>query len=303
VNKAAVAAVIGAADAAVVQGQELASLLAGYAGIHRSARDALVPTIGVSHGTVTGCVTEHGVPMAGFDHEFTTGSLFSAHAQAFLLGHIHRHQTWEQDGRVVGYAGSIGRFHHGEAGDKGFVLWEVGASVTRFELVATPARRTVDLFFEGKPDLQRIQAAVQEQGLEGAHVRVRWVVADEDRHEVDREAIKRALGGAAGVQLEGRVVPVVRSRAAGISRCVGLADKVRAWARVTSTRPEPLLDCLGQLAVSDPVRLAAAMLAGPPAAKGADGGGTGCEEAPVASSGLAQDGAQMAGEAIELELF
>src|ERR1043166_9042293 len=37
VNKAAVAAVIGAADAAVVQGQELATLLAGYAGIHRAA--------------------------------------------------------------------------------------------------------------------------------------------------------------------------------------------------------------------------------------------------------------------------
>ena len=303
VNKAAIAAVIGAADAAVVQGQELATLLAGYAGIHRSARNALVPTIGVSHGTVTGCVTEHGVPMAGFDHEFTTGSLFAAHAQAFLLGHIHRHQSWEQDGRVVGYAGSIGRFHHGEAGDKGFVLWEVGASVTRFELVATPARRTVDLFFEGKPDLQRIQAAVQEQGLEGAHVRVRWVVADEDRHEVDREAIKRALGGAAGVQLEGRVVPVVRSRAAGISRCVGLADKVRAWARVTSTRPEPLLDCLAQLAASDPVQLAAAVLAAPPTAKSVNGGGTACEEASAASIGPAQKGSQMAGEAIELELF
>ena len=303
VNKAAIAAVIGAADADVVQGQELATLLAGYAGIHRSARNALVPTIGVSHGTVTGCVTEHGVPMAGFDHEFTTGSLFAAHAQAFLLGHIHRHQSWEQDGRVVGYAGSIGRFHHGEAGDKGFVLWEVGASVTRFELVATPARRTVDLFFEGKPDLQRIQAAVQEQGLEGAHVRVRWVVADEDRHEVDREAIKRALGGAAGVQLEGRVVPVVRSRAAGISRCVGLADKVRAWARVTSTRPEPLLDCLAQLAASDPVQLAAAVLAAPPTAKSVNGGGTACEEASAASIGPAQKGSQMAGEAIESELF
>jgi exonuclease SbcD len=32
--------------------------------------------------------------MAGFDHEFTTGSLFAAGAQAVLLGHIHRHQLW-----------------------------------------------------------------------------------------------------------------------------------------------------------------------------------------------------------------
>lgn len=300
VNKAAVAAAVGGADAAVAQGQELAALLAGYAGINDAAREARVPTIGVSHGTVTGCVTEHGVPMAGFDHEFTSGSLFSAQAQAFLLGHIHRHQTWEQDGRVIGYAGSVGRFHHGEVGDKGFVLWEVGASVTQFELVTTPARRTVDLFFEGKPDLQRIQAAAHEQGLQGAHVRVRWVVADEDRHEVDRDAIKRALEGAADVQLEGRVVPVVRSRAAGISRCVGLADKVRAWARVTSTRPEPLLACLEQLTASDPAKLAASVLGGPHAGadcRGARNAGSDSVCSSAATAGVSCDGAA------ELELF
>jgi exonuclease SbcD len=120
-NKATVAASVGAAEAGIEQGHELAALLAGYASIHHAARQAGVPTIGVSHGTVTGCITEHGVPMAGFDHEFTTGALFASMAQAFLLGHIHRHQTWAQDGRIVGYAGSIGRFHHGEVGDKGFV--------------------------------------------------------------------------------------------------------------------------------------------------------------------------------------
>ena len=264
VNKASVAAVVGGADAAVAQGQELAALLAGYARINDAARRANVPTIGVAHGTVTGCVTEHGVPMAGFDHEFTTGALFAAKAQAFLLGHIHRHQTWEDGKRVVGYAGSIGRFHHGEAGAKGFVVWDVGAATTRFELVPTPARRTVDLFFDGKPDLQQIESAVADQGLAGAHVRVRWVVAEEDRHEVDRGAIQRALDGAADVQLEGRVVPVVRSRAAGISRCPGLADKVRVWATVTSVKPEPLLACLAQLSFKEPVDIAAAILAGTP---------------------------------------
>ena len=92
-------------------------------------------------------------------------------------------------------------------------------------------------------------------------MRVRWVVADEDRHEVDRDAIKRVLAGAADVQLEGRVVPVVRSRAAGISRCAGLADKVRMWSRVTSTRAEPLLECLARLAESEPAKVAAAALA------------------------------------------
>jgi exonuclease SbcD len=124
INKAAVAAAVGATAAAEAQGEHLARLLQGYAGIHGAARAAGVPTLAVSHGTVFGCVTEHGVPMAGFDHEFTTGALFSTGAQATLLGHIHRHQAWTQgEGerrQCIAYAGSIGRFHHGEQGDKGF---------------------------------------------------------------------------------------------------------------------------------------------------------------------------------------
>ena len=261
VNKAVVAASVGAADAGVALGQELAALLAGYGAINCAARHAQVPTVGVSHGTVTGCITEHGVPMAGFDHEFTSGTLFAAQAQAFMLGHIHRHQHWQQDGRIVAYAGSIGRFHHGELGDKGFVLWQVGPSETRFELVPTPARRTVDLFFDGKPDLMRIEAAMAQERLQGAWVRVRWTVADEERHEIDREAIKRALSGAADVQLEGRIVPIVRSRAEGISRCPNLAGKVRVWAEATGGKPEPLLADLDRLSQQTPEQIAAKVLA------------------------------------------
>ncbi|MCK7502603.1 MAG: metallophosphatase family protein [Comamonadaceae bacterium] len=148
-----------------------------------------VPTIGVSHGTVHGCLTEHGVPMAGFDHEFTTGALFAAGASAFLLGHIHRHQAWECDARVIAYAGSIGRLHYGEEGEKGFLVWEVGHAHARFTLVPTPARRTVELSFEGMPDLDTLRAQAATLDLEGAFVRVRWTVPEEDRHQIDRAAI------------------------------------------------------------------------------------------------------------------
>lgn len=264
VNKATVAASVGAADAGVALGQELAALLAGFAASNQVAREALVPTVGVSHGTVNGCITEHDVPMAGLDHEFTSGALFAAQAQAFMLGHIHRHQHWVQGGRVVAYAGSIGRFHHGEVGEKGFVLWDVGASAVAFELVPTPARRTVDLFFDGRPDLARIESAAAGGELEGAWIRVRWTIADEDRHEVDREAIKRALAGAAGVQLEGRFVPVVRSRAEGMSRCASLGDKVRVWAGVTGARVEPLLVRLERLSHQTPDQIATEVLVRPP---------------------------------------
>ena len=136
VNKAVVAATVGAAEAAQAVGEHLALLLRGYAPIHRAARRQGVPTIGVSHGTVFGCVSEHGVPMASFDHEFTTGALFGAEALAFMLGHIHRHQAWEQESRAgrqcIAYPGSIGRFHYGEEGGKGFLFWEVDADQARF---------------------------------------------------------------------------------------------------------------------------------------------------------------------------
>ena len=90
---------------------------------------------------------------------------------------------------------------------------------------------------------------------------VRWTVADEERHEIDREAIKRALSGAADVQLEGRIVPIVRSRAEGISRCPNLAGKVRVWAEATGAKPEPLLADLDRLSQQTPEQIAAKVLA------------------------------------------
>ena len=265
VNKAAVAAVVGAAVSGSAVGEQLAQLLRGYAPIHRVARQRGLPAIGVSHGTVFGCVSEHGVPMAGFDHEFTTGALFGAETQAFMLGHIHRHQVWEAEGpagrQCIAYPGSIGRFHYGEEGDKGFLLWQVGPDGASCALQATPARRTLDIVFEGKPDLDALRSTVAQHDINGAFVRVRWVVADEDRHEVDRTAILHLLAGTAEVKLEGRVVPVSRSRAEGISQLATLADKVRAWAAATGVNPVPLIACLERSATAAPPDIVAQALA------------------------------------------
>lgn len=266
VNRATVAAAVGAGQAAQAVGEHLVDLLRGWAPIHGAARRSDLPTIGVSHGTVFGCTTEHGVPMAGFDHEFTTGSLFGAGAQAFMLGHIHRHQSWQAAGpeglQCIAYPGSIGRFHYGEHGEKGFLLWEVGSDAARCTLQPTPARRTIDIFFEGKPDLETLHAVIADQQVAGAFVRVRWTMPEEDRHEMDRTAILRLLTGAAESKLEGRIVPAVRTRAAGISRLAGLAEKVRVWAKATEARPEPLVTYLQTLYAETPDAIATRVLQG-----------------------------------------
>lgn len=259
VNRAAVAATLGAADAAGATGEHVTALLRGLAPSHAMARRRGLPTLLVSHGTVFGCTTEHGVPMAGFDHEFTTGSLFDAGAQAVLLGHIHRHQCWERDDRngrrCIAYAGSIGRFHHGEAGDKGFLLWQVGPDSAACRLEATPARRTVDICFDGKPDLAVLRAALIAQPVEGAWVRLRWSVPEEERNDADRAAMRELLAGAAGVQFEGRILPVVRVRSGGIGQAAAMRDKVAAWAGVVGARPEPLWSCLDALAADETQRI------------------------------------------------
>jgi DNA repair protein SbcD/Mre11 len=217
--------------------------------VNRQARSAGIATVGVSHGTVSGCVTEHGVPMAGLDHEFTTTALFSAEASAFMLGHIHKHQVWREGNRLVAYAGSIGRLHYGEEDDKGFILWTVDADGARLDFVATPARRMVHLDFDAKPDIEAVKAAAA--SAQGAFVRVRWSVAEEEQGTVDRAAVLAALAGAAEVKLEGRVIPVMRSRAEGISQAHSLAEKVQRWAQATGVEVGGLLARLERMEVAD----------------------------------------------------
>ncbi|HEY0847160.1 MAG TPA: metallophosphatase family protein [Noviherbaspirillum sp.] len=263
VNKAVIAAAVGATEAARAVGEQLSLLLRGLAASNETARRRGIATIGVSHGTVYGCLAEHDVPMAGFDHEFTTGALFAAGATAFMLGHIHKHQAWIGNGRVIAYAGSIGRLHYGEQGDKGFLLWEVGADDVRYALVKTPSRRTIDIMFDGMPDLDRLRQVVRETELAGAFVRVRWAMPEEDSDGVDRAAIERLFADAAQVKLAARVIPVVRTRAAGISHLASVAAKVRAWADVTEAQAEPLLACLEVLHMQTPEEVAVAILAPP----------------------------------------
>jgi DNA repair protein SbcD/Mre11 len=230
VNKADVAAVQGALHAAEGVGVAIDALLKGWRGINGQARDAGIATVGVSHGTVVGCVTEHGVPMAGLDHEFSVSGLFNAGASAFMLGHIHKHQLWADSGRLIAYAGSIGRLHYGELGEKGFLVWDVDQQGSKLRQLSTPAKRTLDLEFDGAPDLEKIRGVANQAA--GAFVRVRWTSNEEDRHSVDKAAIQAALSAAAEVKMEGRVVPIARSRAQGIGQTVTIADKIARWATV-----------------------------------------------------------------------
>ena len=258
-NKATVAAAVGASEAAEAVGENIAKLLKGYGEANAQWRMLGVPTIGVSHGTVSGCETEHGVPMVGMDHEFTTGALFAAGCDAFMLGHIHKHQHWERDGRRIAYAGSIGRLHYGEIDPKGCLLWEVVPGRSSFEFAELPARRMLHFDFSGLPDMAALEAAAKE--CSNAFVRIRWNVDEEHRDCVDREAIKRMLGAAAEVKLEPRILPIVRSRAEGMNQMPSLRAKLDLWCKATGTPADGLEERLSAIQAHTPEEIASGILA------------------------------------------
>lgn len=243
INKAHVAALVEDApdETAVEVRAIIKNLLLSWDQFHQALRVKGIPTMILSHGTVFNCINEHGVPMAGADHELGIDTLFGAGADVVALGHIHKHQHWEQSvmlsmkevRQVIAYAGSIGRFHHGEQGDKGWLSWTLGAPEgTLMELMVTPSRRNVDFVFEGPPDLDEIRSRLHE--CEGAHVRIQYSIDEEHRHHVNRAAIRKLLENAADVQIEGRTCIVQRQRAEGISK-VSLSEKLAMWATVTAT--------------------------------------------------------------------
>ncbi len=251
VNKADMVATVGADDHTAL-GDVLTQLLQDFAPSNLAARSAGIPTVGVSHGTVHGCLTEQGVPMMGFDHEFTVGSLFSAQASAFLLGHIHKHQEWDSpDQRRIAYPGSIGRLHYGEEGEKGWLLWDVGPDSAQCALHPTPARKLLHIDFDGTPDMEAIRQAVKD--APGTFVRVRYNVPEDQRHSVDRDLIDQVVQQAGGRQckIEGRILPVTRVRAEGISQGKTLQDKLRRWCETTDIPAGPLLERLEWLLKGD----------------------------------------------------
>lgn len=259
VNKATLASTVGVSNAATAVGDYLGAYLAAAGVVNEHLRLMGIPTVGVSHGTVNGCQTEHGVPMAGFDHEFTIGALFESNCDAFMLGHIHRAQQWEREGRVVAYPGSIGRFHYGEVGEKGYLQWDVRPGAARALLIPTPARETICVDFDGPPDMERLAETAKKST--DKFVRVRWTVNEEHRQLVDRDAIAALFSKAAELKIEARVLPAVRSRAEGISREASLPEKLAKWGELAAVDTSPLVERLTLLQALDAQSIADSVVA------------------------------------------
>lgn len=215
---------------------------------NRFSRENGIPTVLVTHGTVVGCKTESQYAMVSPDHEFTLETLRLADASATMLGHIHKHQSWSEHGCPIAYPGSLTRLVHGHHDKTGCLIWDVGAMGASFEFIELPARRLLEITFDGPPDVEKLAEATADID-EDTSVRVRWDVDQEHAHEVDKAALQAVLAAAGEVRLEGSINPIVSVRSPGIGVAGTLADKLAAWAKTTGDESlvEGLVDRLDVL--------------------------------------------------------
>lgn len=248
VHKGNIAAALGNVDNIDnIAGELVHKAMQAFAPLNNEYREKDVPSILVSHGTVNGCMTEHMVPMHGTDHEFTMATLAGSGADCAMLGHIHKEQSWFHESVngvhfIAGYPGSIEMLHYGEKPPKGFYIWDVSVGNVVHRRVETPYTRKIDINFEGEPDLVEIKEIVCANPE--AKIRVNYEYREERKDQDFAKMVREALGDVDG-KINGRMIPIQRTRAAGITQTVTVQDKLKAWCEVTENdyaELEPLLE-------------------------------------------------------------
>jgi len=238
-NKAKAAAIDVRSTESVIYA-ELSEIIEQFANWADAAKVAKVPVVMVSHGTVTGSITEHGIPMAGTDHEFTQDMLARAHCDV-LLGHIHQHQVFDLGSHKAAYAGSIGRFHHGEKGQKGWLLWEIGP-VSSVMQRPTPHTLSLGIELHTVDEVERLAQIMDKEYhdylmpdmMGRTVVRLRFHVDEEHRGAVDLDAIRETLSGFMDVKIEPIIHPVIRTRTPGINKSVDSLERLTHWAKAVN---------------------------------------------------------------------
>jgi len=210
----------------------LRDVLAGWGISNAAVKAAGVPVVLVSHLTVMGARLSTGQQMIGREVELGVEDLRSAKCDLVCLGHIHKMQNWGE----IHYSGSLTRLNFGEEEEKGFFIHSIEDGTLTSDFVFTPARTmmTVDL-----DEIPSTDTAIKVS--DGAYVRLRYEVAEEDVHGVDEEALKAVYlsSGAGEVKIEKIVVPKERVRAEGISQAVDTTEKLKKWADVTGAELSP----------------------------------------------------------------
>ncbi len=199
--------------------------------------DPTLPAILTVHGSVANAVlsSEQSIMMVGHDPILPLSAMTNPAWDYVALGHIHRHQDLHKGAQPpVVYSGSIERIDFGEEReDKGFVWAQVDKGHTTYDFVTVPARRfvTIQLDAQRGDPVQQLDAALLQQDVKDAVVRVLLTVTPEQSDLIDERLIRERLRDAyllAGIIKEEVRAPV-RSRDAGLTEMLGPLQAVERY--------------------------------------------------------------------------
>ena len=207
-------------------------VMAGFSEHTSQAKGLGLPSVLVTHGTITGCLTESRHAMVSPDHEFDVDTLMSSGADAVMVGHIHKHQSWGAKSQRVAYPGSLARLVHGDHDPKGWLLWDVAPGAVSFEFVESPTRRLFEIEFDGPPNMDELRELATLAEPDDA-VRIRWTIDQEHAASVDKAAILALFDTEEKPKLEATVLPIQSVRAAGIAKAMTLEEKIAHYLKTT----------------------------------------------------------------------
>jgi exonuclease SbcD len=213
-----------------------------YLDLAVSELDPSLPTVLAAHLTVQGAEMSGSEQTSLIAHEpkFTVGQLARPGIDYVALGHIHRYQDRNAGATPpIVYCGSIECISFKEWEDhKGFVLVDIdddgsGTRQTRYTFVETRARPfiavEVDLR-EAEDPTEAIVAAIGQQDVREAIVRIRYRINEAQAGHVDAQRIREALQTAYGTASIERVVdPVERRRRTVVTRESTLEEALRRY--------------------------------------------------------------------------
>lgn len=186
----------------------------------------------IGHFLCEGAETSAGQPLTGGAISVALGDLALAGAQAVVMAHIHKPQSWEHGGVPMLYTGSPFRTAFGEVEEKSVLWLEIDEACARYERIPTPARQM--LLVQGAW-VDVTLAHDLDRDVRGAEVRLRFQVAADQREPARKAACElrdRWLAdGAVVVKLEEEVLAEVCARAPEVATAKTTAEKLfHLWA-------------------------------------------------------------------------
>jgi exonuclease SbcD len=205
----------------------------------------------LGHVMVRGSTTSTGQPLVGCDFELGLEDLALVNADAYLLGHIHKGQSWLIGEAPVIYPGSPRRTAFGEIEPKGYVVLECDGPHVTWQFVEAPATpmaqleaRWVDGQFDDTDFGQQNLIAAE---TAGAEVRFRYHVTAAERDAARSAAqayVMEDLPDAASVKIEEVVESSTRARTPEVAKAKRLDEKIQALWTAKGFEPGERLESL-----------------------------------------------------------